>query len=47
MLVPIDNKDIMLTLDKQEWLNFKKELANPKPTSKELKKLMSLEGFGT
>ena len=43
-------KDIMLeekvlTLSKQEWENFEKELANPNPATKELKELMNMEGF--
>ncbi|MCF6243601.1 MAG: DUF1778 domain-containing protein [Sulfurovum sp.] len=35
----------VLTLSRQEWANFEKELANPKPASKELKELMNMEGF--
>jgi len=43
-------KDIMLeekvlTLSTQEWTNFEKELANPKPASKALKELMNMKGF--
>jgi len=43
-------KDIMieekvLTLSTQEWESFEKELANPQPTTKELKSLMSLKDF--
>jgi len=38
-------KDKMLTLGKQEWVNFEKELAHPKPATKELKELMNLKGF--
>ena len=43
-------KDVMLeekvlTLSKQEWGNFEKELAHPKPASKALKELMNTEGF--
>ena len=43
-------KDVMLeekvlTLSKQEWENFEKELNNPKPASKELKALMNMKGF--
>jgi len=43
-------KDIMLeekilTLSKQEWEKFNKELAHPKPATKELKELMNMEGF--
>jgi len=43
-------KDVMLeekvlTLSKQEWEKLEKELANPKPATKELKELMNMEGF--
>ena len=43
-------KDVMMEekvmmLSKQEWKNFEKELANPKPATKELKELMNMEGF--
>ncbi len=38
-------EDKMLTLSKQEWEKFERELANPKPATKELKELMNMEGF--
>jgi len=38
-------EDKMLTLSKQEWGNFERELANPKPATTELKELMNMKGF--
>ncbi len=38
-------EDKMLTLSKQGWEKFEKELANPKPATKELKELMGMKGF--
>lgn len=43
-------KDIMheeqlLTLSKEEWRHFKKELKHPKPVTQALKDLMNMKGF--
>jgi len=38
-------EDKMLTLSKQEWENFEKELTNPKTATKELKELMNMKSF--
>lgn len=38
-------KEKVLTLSKQEWENFEKELAHPKPANKALKELINVEGF--
>ena len=44
-------KDVMveeklLALSQEEWQAFEKELANPKPATEALKKLMRREAFG-
>jgi len=40
-----DNK--VLTLNKEEWDNFQKELSQPKPSTNTLKKLIRMKKFDT